>query len=43
MKIKFKLFPESLRVFTIDKEVAEGFEMRLTKGVVVVCGKSYLV
>ena len=34
---------ESLRVCTVDKEVAEGFGMRLTKGAVVVCGKSYLV
>ena len=31
-KIKFKLFPKSLRVYTVEEEVAEGFGMRLTKG-----------
>ena len=36
MKIKLKLFPKSLRVYTVENEVAEGFEMRLTKGAGVV-------
>ena len=43
MEIKFELFPKSLRVYTVEKEVAEGLGMRLTKGAVVVCGKSNLV
>ena len=31
MKIKFKLFPKSLRVYTVEKEVVEGFGIRLKK------------
>ena len=43
IKIKFKLFSKRLRVYTVEKEVAEGFRMRLTKGAGVVCGKSNLL
>ena len=43
MKETFKLFPKVLLVYTVEKEVAEGFGMRLTKGAGVVCGKFNLV